>query len=141
MNRNVFRVLVLIFIVLLATILLDAFVLIQEYPESALAYLEWFYAFPRTPLETILPYIGLGMIGVTMISTVGMMFFVNIARHAFSISIVILIIIDSVLGISLGVPQMFSVITLTTNGLSSLIAGLIIALSYWSEIGNEFKKI
>jgi len=140
MNKNIFRLLVLVFVSLTIIALLDALVLEQQYPKSAVPYLEWFYALPRSPLQLMLPYIGLFLISIVMLSSIGMMLFNNIARHVFTIATIFLAILDAIIGLSLGVPQMFTLITIITGGIASYIVGAIIALSYWSNISENFVK-
>lgn len=118
------------------------FFLVQPpWPEPAAEYYAWFTSQPRSSLLKPLPYVGLSLMALSWLSAIALMLNQRWARWPFAgvIAAVLALNIVAVAGDQL--PQIISVVDSALNEASSVLAGLLLGLSFYPEKpGSESKS-
>lgn len=131
-----FRIALAAYVLLILTV--GALILVLgpgQIPEPAAAYLDWWNKQPQSKLESLVGWLGTGAALLSLLAAVGMAFFVAWSRPLFVTSLIALVIGEGLMDY----PILKSPIEYQMDTLVSLLAGGIVAMSYWSPISGRFR--
>ena len=107
-----------------------------QVPEAAANYLNWWSQQPQSSIERAIGWVGLGAAVVSVISVLGMAVFAAWARPLFILSVLALIGSEPLMDL----PILKTPVEYFFDSVTGVIAGAIVALSYWSGLSSEFSK-
>lgn len=106
----------------------------QEMPEPAAAYIHWWNSQPLSGLENFALWVGLGAASLSIVAAAGMAFFASWSRHLFVVAVAVLVVNEGLVQY----PVLKSSLEFQLDSLVGLLAGGIVAVSYWSSISEKF---
>jgi len=102
----------------------------QELPTEAISYAKWRISQPLDPVARIVTNVGILASLVSLVSAVGLLFWVAAVRWIFLGCILYMAAAE----LFLGLPVLVSGVQSFLNTLGSIAAGFIVALSYFSAV-------
>lgn len=130
MNAKFLRISIVVYLVTAGFLLADAVAVQRVWSNEAVNYFLWWKSQPRTGLVVILSYVGLGFIVLSLVSAVGLLLRVVIARYGFALSAAGLLLCE-LLGAALDpLPQINTPYEMFLDSVAALSVGIIIALSF-----------
>lgn len=105
-----------------------------EIPEPASAYLAWWYSQPQSRIEFLIGQVTMIAVSLSVITALGMVFFLRWCRPLFAASIAVLLSSEGFMDY----PVLKTPIEYQMDTLAGILAGGVIAMSYWSSISGEF---
>jgi len=134
MTTNKFRMFLLLYLAsIVIGIVMVFFIGHDSLPEPAVKYLEWWNHEPQSVLEKTAGWVGLSATFISIISVIALYFKYRWARLTFLIMIVVLFTME----LLMDYPVFQSPMENFFDSLAAILAGVIIALSYWSPISKK----
>lgn len=106
-----------------------------EMPEPAVAYLHWWSSQPLSALEGFAVWVSLGAVALSLVAAGGMAFFASWSRHLFAVSVAILVVTEGLVQY----PVLKSSLEFQMDSFVGLLAGGILAVSFWSPLSEKFR--
>lgn len=136
-TKLIFRALLGTYAVLVIGLFIDVLFLgPSQLPEAAATYLNWWHQQPQSSVERAIGWVGLAATVLSLISILGMSVFSPWARPLFIVSVLALIGSEPLMDL----PILKTPIEYFFDSVTGIIAGGIIAFSYWSGLASEFSK-
>ena len=123
---------------ILATLVIATMTLLmgpREMPEPAATYINWWNNQPLSPLETLALWLGLGAALLSLVAAAGMVFFAAWSRHLFVACAVTLVVSEGLIEY----PVLKTSLEFQLDTFVGLLAGGIVAVSYWSPLSAKFR--
>ena len=105
-----------------------------EMPAPAMEYLVWWSSQPQSKLEFVAGWVGLFATLFSLLSATALFFYGSWSRPLFAVSVFIIFVCDGLMEY----PVLRSSFEAQMESLASLLAGGIIAMSYWSPLAAKF---
>jgi hypothetical protein len=103
-------------------------------PEPAAIYINWWNNQPPSQIESLVYFVSLGAGFLSLLAAGGMAFFATWSRHLFAASLVVLIAGEGFVTL----PLIKSGFEYQMDTILGVLAGGIVAMSYWSPLAARF---
>lgn len=134
---TLFRITLLAYSIAAAVVVIEVLVLgPRDLPDAAMSYLVWISQQPQSTFEVIAGWSSLIAVSISIAAALSMAAYVRVARPAFAIAIMTLVVTE----IFLDFPVLKTQIEQVADSIVGVFAGGIIVFSYWSSISVNFGK-
>jgi len=140
MNRNIFRLLLLVPVSCLILSALEVFGNHENWPIEALTYDEWFINQPLADTAYILNRIGIAALLLMLISTIGLLLFWSPSRYIYVLSIFVALLAESPIFGNMDLPILIGKYQPILESVTGIASGMIIALLFTNPIKGYFIK-
>lgn len=135
MNTGFRIALVSYVLLMLAIATIALFIGPREMPEPAAIYINWWNNQPLSPLENLALWLGLGAASLSLVASAGMAMFAWWSRHLFVACVATLVASEGLFQY----PVLKSSLEFQMDSFAGLLAGGIVAMSYWSPLSAKFR--